>query len=202
MALFLAGFGLGLAVVATPGAVTAQAIRNGLERGFRAALSVQVGALVGLVLWGGIGLLGAALFTGNQLANLILSTMGVLLLLWLAWRALRAAFRGQQQETAPENIRGDFTVGALLSLASPLPVAFWLGVGSNVVRSPAPIEVVFFLVGLVSSGLLWSVLLAGLTAWGQRYITPLLFRVVNFICGLALGVFAARLAYNAAAIML
>jgi hypothetical protein len=32
--------------------------------------------------------------------------------------------------------------------------------------------------------------------WGKRYLTPTLFRVVNVVCGLALGVFALRLAWS------
>jgi len=33
-------------------------------------------------------------------------------------------------------------------------------------------------------------------AWGQRFVTPLFFRLVNLICGLALCFFALKLLWN------
>jgi threonine/homoserine/homoserine lactone efflux protein len=196
MEVFLFAFWLGLAICASPGAVTTQAVRNGLEHGFRAALSLQVGALVGMVLWSSIGLIGATLLTENMIIRLILSLIGIVLLLWLMGQALRDAIRNQPVETSPSSVRGDFAMGAGLSLANPLPIALWLGVGSSTISSPTLFEVGIFFMGLISSAMLWSVLLAGLTAWGRRFITPLLFRLVSLVCGLALGVFAVRLVIN------
>ena len=59
-----------------------------------------------------------------------------------------------------------------------------------------PKELLVFFAGFVSSSLLWSIFLAGLLAWGQRFVTPLFFRLVNLICGLALGFFALKLLWN------
>jgi threonine/homoserine/homoserine lactone efflux protein len=75
-----------------------------------------------------------------------------------------------------------------------MPVAFWLGIGSTMIANEKaaldPKDQVVFFAGFLSSALLWSVFLAGLLAWGQRFVTPLFFRLVNLICGLALGFFA------------
>ena len=196
MELFLSGFGLGLAICASPGAVTTQAVRNGLERGFRAALSLQVGALVGMVLWSVVGLTSATLLTENITARVILSTVGIGLLLYLSGQALRDAIRVKPGEVPHTSVRGDFTVGAILSLANPLPIALWLGVGSGTILSPTSAEIGIFFMGLLSSAMLWSVALASLTAWGRRFVTRRLFRIVSFVCGLALGLFAVRLAFN------
>ena len=194
--LFFFAFGLGLTIVATPGTITVQAVRTGLERGFDAALSVQIGALAGVVLWGGVGLMGATLITQNLLARLLLSTVSIVLLLWLMGRAFRDAVKGHMLESVSSRVHQDFVLGAVLSLVNPLPIALWLGIGSSVISSPSPIEVVVFFAGLISSALLWSFFLAGITAWGQRFITPLLFRIVSLMCGLALGVIAVKLARN------
>jgi chemosensory pili system protein ChpE len=196
MELFLLGFGLGLAICASPGAVTTQAVRTGIERGFGAALSLQVGALVGMALWSGIGLIGATLLTENLTVRVILSITGVALLLYLSGGALRDAIQDSPQEGVHSGARGDFTVGALLSLANPLPLALWLGVGSSTAISPNASQISIFFVGLLSSAMLWSVALAGVTAWGRRFVTPALFRIVSFVCGLALAGFAVRLAWN------
>jgi threonine/homoserine/homoserine lactone efflux protein len=196
METFLSGFGLALAICASPGAVTTQAVRNGLERGFSAALSVQVGALAGMSLWSGIGLMGAALLTENLMIRLAVGSLGILLILWLMAQALRDAIRIRPVKGLPSSMRSDFALGVGLSLANPLPIALWLGLGSSIVLAPTPITILIFFLGLVSSALLWSVFLAALTAWGRRFVTPRLLRLVSLICGLALGLFAIRLAFN------
>jgi chemosensory pili system protein ChpE len=47
LTLFLAAFMLGLVFNAAPGAVFAETIRQGVRGGFRPALAVQCGSLVG-----------------------------------------------------------------------------------------------------------------------------------------------------------
>lgn len=201
MQVFLSAFWLALAICASPGAVTTQAVRNGLERGFRAALSLQVGALVGMALWSAIGLAGAALFTENIIVRLVLSLIGIVLLIWLMGQALQDAIRNQTIETLASGVRSDFALGVGLSLANPLPIALWLSLGSSTITSPTAIDVVIFFIGLISSAMLWSMFLAALTAWGRRFITPRHFRFVSLVCGLALGAFAVRLALNAIEIL-
>lgn len=201
MVLFLSAFGLGLAFFAAPGAVTAQLLRRGLEQGFLSALFLQLGALIGVTLWAVIAFIGAAFLAQNVLARLLLGTVGILLLLWLAWQALRAAYQGKIGEARSLHVRGDFALGAALSLANPLPIAFWLGIGSTVIATggkaaPDPQALIVFLIGFLSSALLWCFCMAGLIAWGHRYVTPLFFRLVNLICGLALGFFALKLLWS------
>jgi threonine/homoserine/homoserine lactone efflux protein len=103
-------------------------------------------------------------------------------------------------EAKKVSIRGDFALGAAISLANPLAIAFWLGVGSTVIStgstSPDPKDLLVFFAGFMLGALLWCFFMAGLIAWGRRFITPLFFRLVNLICGLALGLFAIKLLWN------
>lgn len=196
MQIFLAGFGLALAICASPGAVTTQAVRNGLERGFRAALSVQIGALAGMALWSGLGLMGAALLAEHVMIRLAVGTLGILLMLSLMVQALRDAIQNRPMKELRSNVHSDFALGIGLSLANPIPVALWLGLGSSTLFTPTPSTIMTFFLGLLSSALLWSIFLAALTAWGRRFITPQLFRLVSLVCGLALGLFAFKLTSN------
>ena len=201
MLLFLSACALGIAFCASPGAVTAQAIRRGLQQGFLSALLLQLGALIGMALWAILAFVGAAILVHNMLARLILDAIGAVLLLWLMWHALRDAYYGIAGE-APEisHVRGDFALGIALSLANPLPIAFWSGIGSAVFATGKASfdaqNLCLFFAGFLLSALLWSVLLASLVAWGQRFVTPLFFRFVNLICGLMLGFFALKLLWN------
>lgn len=49
--LILSAILLGLAFCAPPGAVTAEAIRRGVARGFGAALGIELGSLIGDAVW-------------------------------------------------------------------------------------------------------------------------------------------------------
>jgi chemosensory pili system protein ChpE len=88
--LFTSAFVLGLLFNATPGAIFAESLRQGLRGGFHPALAVQIGSLAGDFVWAGLGLIGtSALFTLPYVET-PLAIAGVLLLGWNAWQALRA----------------------------------------------------------------------------------------------------------------
>jgi chemosensory pili system protein ChpE len=198
--LFFSAFGLGLALFATPGTITAQLLRGLGQRGFLWALFLQLGGLIGLVLWAVIAFVGAAFLVQNMPARVILGATGVLLLLWLGWRALRDAYRGRGGETKAANVRGDFALGAALTLANPFPVVFWLSVLPTLMATGRatldPKDIVVFFAGFLVSALLWSVFMSSLIAWGRRFVTPVFFRLVNLVCGLALGFFALKLLWS------
>jgi len=198
--LFFSAFGLGLALFATPGAITAQLLRGLGQRSFLGTLFLQLGALLGLILWAVIAFVGAAFLVQNRLVRVILGATGVLLLLGLAWQALRDAYRGKGDETKAANARGDFALGAALTLANPFPVVFWLSILPTLI-APGQVslnlqEGMVFLAGFLVSALLWSVLMASLIVWGRRFVTPVFFRLVNLVCGLSLVFFALKLLWS------
>jgi chemosensory pili system protein ChpE len=200
VSLFVSAFGLGLAFFAMPGAITAQLLRGPGQRGFLWALLLQFGALLGLLLWAAVALAGAAFLVQNMLARVLLGMIGVLLLFWLAWQALRDAYRGKKSEGKAKNMQGAFTLGAALTLANPFPVVFWLSVLPELIATGHKVldfkAVAVFFAGFLISALLWAMFMAGLLAFGQRFVTPIFFRLVNLICGLALIFFALRLIWN------
>lgn len=206
--LVVAAFGLGLALCAPPGVVFAETVRRGLGRGFRAALGVQFGSLVGDGTWAALALGGAAMLAQQVLARLLLGAVGVTLLLYLAWNALRDAWRPRAPAertagtplggaTVLVAVRGDFAIGAALSLSNPFNIVFWLGVGGGVVAvhvaEPAAVHYFAFLVSFLAACFMWSVFMATLVAYGRRFLDGSLFRVVNAVSGLALLYFAAGL---------
>jgi len=201
MPLFISSFVLAIAFCAPPGVITAETIRRGAARGFVPALFVQFGSLVGDTTWAIIALTGLAFLVQNNIAKIILSLIGMLLMLKLAWDALKDAHHGRELETtSPASTRGDFTNGAFLSLGNPMNIVFWTGLGTTVFASisgkPEPVHFAVFFAGFLSGAILWCFLIAGLVAWGKKFITPNFFRAVNLICGIALGYFALQLGWN------
>jgi threonine/homoserine/homoserine lactone efflux protein len=198
MPLFFSSFILAIAFCAPPGVVTTETVRRGAARGFFPALFVQLGSLVGDTTWAIIALTGLAFLVQNDLAKVILSLIGILLMLKLAWGAIQDAREGAELATSSSpSHRGDFTNGAFLSLGNPMNIVFWTGLGTTVFASitgsPQPADFAIFFAGFLGGAILWCFLMAGIVAWGRKFVTPTFFRWVNFACGLALGFFAIQL---------
>jgi chemosensory pili system protein ChpE len=198
MSLFLSSFILAIAFCAPPGVITAETVRRGAARGFVPALFVQLGSLVGDTTWAVIALTGLAFVVQNNLAKIILSLIGILLMLKLAWDAIQDGRHGKELDTASSSSpRGDFTNGAFLSLGNPMNIVFWTGLGTTVFASisgrPQPTDFAIFFAGFLGGAILWCFVMAGLVAWGRKYVTPTFFRWVSFACGIALSFFALQL---------
>lgn len=201
MTLFISSFVLAIAFCAPPGVITAETVRRGAARGFIPALFVQFGSLVGDTTWAMIALTGLAFLIQNNIAKTILSLIGIILMLKLAWDAIKDARHGKELDISlSASTRGDFASGAFLSLGNPLNIVFWTGLGTTVFASitggPHLIHFVIFFAGFLGGAVVWCFFMASLVAWGRRFITPLFFRWVNFICGIALSFFALQLGWN------
>jgi chemosensory pili system protein ChpE len=203
MTLFISSFVLAIAFCAPPGVITAETVRRGAARGFIPALFVQFGSLVGDTTWAIIALTGLAFVVQNDMARTILSLIGIVLMLKLAADAFKDARHGKELDfSAPAGgaSRGDFANGAFLSLGNPLNIVFWTGLGTTVFASisgnPQPIHFTIFFSGFLSGAILWCFFMAGLVAWGRRFVTITFFRWVNLTCGIALGFFAMQLSWK------
>lgn len=201
MSLFISSFVLAIAFCAPPGVVTAETVRRGAARGFIPALFVQFGSLIGDTTWAIIALSGLAFIFQNYVAKVALSFLGILLLVKLAWEAIKDA-RHEKELTTSKSVseRGDFANGAFLSLGNPMNIVFWTGLGTTAFASfagkPQLMDMVVFFAGFLAGAVVWSFVVAGLVAWGRRFLTPTFFRWVNLTCGIALGYFALQLGWN------
>jgi chemosensory pili system protein ChpE len=201
--LFLSAVGLGVAYNAAPGAVNTEALRRGLARGFRPALLVQLGALIGDATWAALALTGTAFLVHNRSLRLVLGVAGACFLLRLAWSALQEAWSGGLPRAHGRTARGDFATGAVFSLANPFALAFWTGVGAGLAATDttaAPIgRFTLLFGGFVLGALLWCLCIPVVIGWGRRFIRPAIFRWINALCGLGLSYFGLTLLWHTAA---
>lgn len=165
--LFISAFLLGLIFNATPGAVFAETVRQGVHGGFRPALAVQVGSLVGDALWAVLGLVGIGLLLQLEWLRLPIGIAGVAYLLWLARDAWSAASREFSLEMGGEvQRRRALKAGAMLSVTNPQNVAYWAAVGSAMgavgVQSPTPADYGAFFAGFMASSVLWCFVCAAI----------------------------------------
>ena len=196
--LLVSSFILAISFCAPPGVITAETLRRGSARGFLSALYVQFGSLVGDTTWALIALTGLAFLIQNTVARTVLSLVGIILMLKLAWDAFKDARQGNGLNiTEGTSTRGDFASGAFLSLGNPMNIVFWTGLGTTVFASitggPEPIHFAIFFTGFLSGAILWCFVMAGLVAWGRQWMTGTFFRFVNAACGLILFYFAFQL---------
>ncbi|HEY7850205.1 MAG TPA: LysE family transporter [Ktedonobacterales bacterium] len=197
--LALTGVTLGLAYSAAPGVVNTEATRRGSARGFGAAFAVESGALIGDMLWAVLALAGVSLTARFWPIQVTLSLVGGLFLLRMAWLAAHDALYQRRVETRPVSGRGDFATGAVFGVANPVGLAFWSGLGGGVVASGATaLGVAVFLAAFFLGALLWSAGFGGLVGWGRRWARPLVFQLLDAVCGLALGYFGFSLLWAGA----
>ena len=193
--------GLGAAYAAVPGAVNTEAMRRGFTGGFRPAVLVQLGSLLGDAVWAVLGLTGAAVLAAHDAVAGVLGLVGAGFLFALARAALVDAITGGRTAAEPARRGSHFAVGLVFGLANPAGLAFWTGIGGGVVATsegrPAPARIALFLAAFLVGAALWGGGMAALVGWGRRFAGARLFRWINAVCGAALAYFGVRVLWSA-----
>ena len=194
--LFISAFLLGLIFNAAPGAVFAATVREGVRGGFRNALDVQIGSLVGDATWAVLGLVGVGLLLQTEVLRLPIGIAGVVYLCWLAWDSWRAA--GQEfsiAESTARSSRKAMREGMLLSITNPQNIAYWAALGSALgavgVQEPSTADYAVFFAGFMTSSVAWAFICAALVDRLFRNATARWANVTYKLCAIAFLVLAA-----------
>lgn len=132
---FWAAFALALV---SPGPNFALMLRVGLVAGRRVALKTVLGIAVGEAVWGTLAVVGvAALALRYPALGAAIRWAGGAFLLWLAFGALRSAWRkgSDPAEPPPAAAAGGFGTGLLLMLLNPKAGFFWVSL-TGVILGP------------------------------------------------------------------
>jgi len=167
--LFASAFVLGLVFNAAPGAVFAETVRQGMRGGYRPALAVQLGSLVGDASWALLGLAGIGLVMQVDALRWPIGLAGAAYLLWLSWdswQAARTEHRLDVSGTAAATQKQALRRGMALSLTNPQNLAYWAAMGSALgavgVAHPGASDYGVFFAGFMTSSLLWCFVCAAL----------------------------------------
>jgi chemosensory pili system protein ChpE len=195
LTLFTSAFFLGLVFNAAPGAVFAETIRQGVRGGYRAALLVQLGSLVGDALWAILGLVGIGLLMQAEALRFPVGVAGIIYLLWLSydsWRASTLEFGTQVNPSAAQN--GALKAGVLLSVTNPQNIAYWAALGSAMgavgVSEPNAAQYAMFFAGFMVSSVVWAFACAALVARLFRNSTSAWAKLTYRACAIAFLVLA------------
>lgn len=182
----------------SPGPNFAFLLRSGLGAGRATALRATLGIAVGEAVWGFAALFGvAALALRYPLLTTAIRWAGGAFLLWLAWGALRSAWRGPATtgETSTAKAGGGFWTGLVLMLLNVKAAFFWVSLTSVLLGTDLAPRTAFLIVTVcVLLSLLWHGVLA-LAFSGQR-VTRLYARAqrsIEGVLGAALAALGLRL---------
>lgn len=200
---FLAAFVMGLVFNAAPGAVFAETVRRGVRGGFRPALDVQVGSLVGDATWALLGLAGVGMLFQIEAVRLPLGLAGVAYLFWLARLAWRDAQAGVSEPTRDGTglVGGSATrAGVTLSLTNPQNIAFWAALGSALgslgVADPGPEHYAIFFAGFMAASLIWAFVCAALVVMTLGKASGAWLRLTFRLCAVGFAVLALSSLYD------
>lgn len=197
----LPGLLMGIVYAAAPGPIAVETLRRGLSGGVRPALAVQLGSAVGVVVYALLAILGAGLLLQEAAWRPLADLAGMALLFKLGVATIRdgRALAAVTTSRAPRAViaRRAFRTGALLSLANPMDIVFWMGIGSRVLHEPGLDGVTFlsgFFAGLIAASLVvalgagfWQSRLTARAAQGLAWICGLTFIGFGMQLGLAVG---------------
>ena len=204
----LAGAVIAISFAAPPGPVLVETIRRGLRGGFRPALLVQMGSIIGDLAWCAAALFGLGQFVSQPWARLALGGLGVLVLLWLGARGLREALAPQAVEAAqpltpnpsplspaamlPPDRTQAFRSGMAISLTNPWAIGYWMSIGGAMVGAgvagSTTAQTAAFVGGYAVGVTTYGLIVAACFRWLHRYLRPggLAARVVTGLCGASL----------------
>ncbi|RPI60035.1 MAG: chemotaxis protein [Lysobacterales bacterium] len=192
LTLVATAFGLGLLFNAAPGPVFAATVQVGVRGGFRPALTVQLGSIVGDGLWAVLGLAGVGVLLELTSLRFAIGIAGVGYLLWLAWQSWRASREEFALDSPPSmaaETRRAWRAGVTLSLTNPQNVAYWAAIGSALgalgIAEPSPGDYAAYFAGFMLSPVAWEHVFAALVervlgGAGIRYA-----RITYLACALA-----------------
>lgn len=187
--IFGIAFIIGLAFNAAPGAIFAQTLALGIKHGFRPALYVQIGSLVGDGVWAALGLIGVTWLMSFKPVVTPLLVIGGGYMIFLAIQTVKDAFN--IEEVKAKTAKGTpLMSGVALSLGNPLNISYWVAVGATVHAMTrnveGPVLTVFFF-GFMASSLIWCFTMAGFSVAIARHTPPIVWKTLLLISAIILA---------------
>ena len=189
--LFISAFFLGLVFNAAPGAVFAETVRQGVRGGFRPALLVQAGSLVGDATWAILGLAGIGLAMQLDALRWPLGLAGAAYLAWLSWDSWKAARVEHTMDAgAATAAQGALKKGMALSLTNPQNIAYWAAMGGAMgtvgVAHPGAADYAVFFTGFMVASVVWCFVCAAVVDLVFRRLGARWARFTYRLCAVAL----------------
>jgi chemosensory pili system protein ChpE len=187
---------LGIVYVAAPGPIGVETLRQGMKGGFAASLAVQAGSIIGLIFYALLAFFGAGLLLQGTTWQLAAGTASIAVLIYLGITTIRdgrnLAIQTGDRESGGTSARQAFGSGAILSLANPLEIIFWLSLGSRVQGEPG-LDGRAFLGAFFLGCLVTAVVIVLFASFWRSRLNHNAALALSWVCGLALIAFGLKL---------
>lgn len=162
-------------------------------------MAVQTGSSIGLIAYALLALFGAGLLLQDAIWQLVAGLSGMTVLFYLGL----ATIRDRRDPTlmtggcspggaTPRRALG---TGAILSLANPLDMVFWLSIAGRVLHDPE-LDGPAFLSGVFVGCILSSLVVALFAGFWQSLFTSKAAQAISWTCGLTLIGFGLKLGHS------
>lgn len=180
-ATLFAGFLLSLSLCLDIGIVNVAIINAGIRRGALAAFLVGLGSCLGDLVYAAVSAAGVAWLLQYRALQWLVWVLGTLLLLFLAGKMAREAWRNVRPDADMARSSdgravpgwGLFRQGILLALASPSAILWFAAAGAGLIAQATAGDgerIPVFLLGFFLGGLAWSAGLALLAGRGAALV--------------------------------
>jgi threonine/homoserine/homoserine lactone efflux protein len=187
--LYVTFLGVMAVMAVTPGPANLFAVATGMQRGRGQALLGVVGMNAATLVWFGAASLGlGALVVAFPQAFRVIAVLGALYVAWLGVKALRGAFRTEDDPApvGPTRGRGALIDGFLVQIANPKAVLFFTAVLPPFLAVDRPIvpQLVLFAVATIGMDVLsMSAYGVGGAALARRMTEPGFRRIFGVVVG-------------------
>ena len=199
MSTLLRGILLGLSITAPIGPTNVEVIRRGAQQGWKSARAFCLGVIVALVIYLLLVVLGLSFLTESELFNIVLTILGVLVLAYLSYNALKDFFTGREIEFEEVGSgKGHFVPGIVLTISNPAILLLWTGImGADLAASGASLSQGLMLsIGILMGVILFFTILIFLIHYGRKFLQQRVIKYVSLAAGVVLFLFCVRFAYG------
>jgi len=192
LSVFGRGFVLGFAVAAVVGPIGMLCIRRTLTGGFAIGFLSGLGAAVADATYASLAAFGISALTSMMVEQrLWLRLLGGLFLLYLGARTLRSAPSAQAATSASvTGLVAAFASTLALTLSNPMTILSFLGIFAGLGVSGE--GGLLLVLGVFLGSAAWWLVLASAVAAVRTRLTARVFRAVNVVSGVVIGVFGVQ----------
>ncbi len=183
---------LGLALAIPVGPVTIEMMRRNLRFGASRGIVMGCGATSADVLYLLLLLFGVLPFLTNSSLLHILGIAGAIVLIWFAYKAMRAPKPEANNNDNDQSLLHCFSSGFLIALLSPFNLIFWISMAAQLasIIDQGKQEYLFACLGLFTGTAIWFVSLNLVVHHTRHYLGGKTMKYLNYIGGIGLLGFA------------
>jgi threonine/homoserine/homoserine lactone efflux protein len=195
----LRGVILGLSITAPIGPTNIELIRRGTREGPRATIAFWLGVMVALVLYLLLVVLGLSFLTESREFNMLLTSLGVIVLGYLSYSSIRDFFVGREVESE-EQPGGNkhFVPGIVLTVSNPAILLLWTGImGADLTASQASVgQGLLLSLGILIGVAAFFIVLTIVIHYGRRLLQRRYVKYVSLVAGIVLLFFCIKFGYG------